>query len=362
MLLAYAVDLGEWFAIVLNPDLVDRRFFSHSPLLVAVFTVAVCIVLGVYCRLRRPWPFLIIAGVIFSHLLLDFHYVRLGVVEWYHGNNVKDYELSYSATFPAELCVYGGPLVWAVLLRASYMQGCSRVARIVSQVLVILSVAAAYSCQAMIWAPVYTVSVGHGLVLLRRHLDVRLLWNLVPLLPLFALGFTTWLAWERVEQGRLLARQGLDAEAVRVYETALNIPSRSGRLGVYMLMGYSYEKLGELSEAERMYQQALVLCSRPGWPETAMADFYVRHRGTPFYRPEQALAHFTRLLETDGTDADVQAYARERLRQLRKRGVIPKIVRHERRRVGGTSRSEVKPTNQGRVQGPKSKVQSPADF
>ena len=323
VLLAYAVDLAEWFAVVFEPDLADRRFVNHSPFLVACVAVGVCAVLGAYCRLRRVWPYAVIGGVVFSHLLLDLEGVRIAVAEWYSGQTFEDGGVSYAAVLPAEFCVYGAPLVWTLLIRASFVRGCSRRARAASRALVALSVLSALTRVVAIWAPVYALSVLHALIVLRRHVNIRQLWNIVPLLPLFVAGFTTWVALHRFEQGVLLAQRGLDEKAIHAYQAALNIPAHLERHNVYMRMGMSCAKVGDLATAENAYRRAIALSVRPGWPQAVLADFYVRHEGTPFYRPERAVRLYTRLLETDGTPDQIQAYARARLRGLRERSVAP---------------------------------------
>lgn len=323
VLLAYAVDLGEWMAILCNPDLDDPRFLNHSPVLVAGISAGVCVVLGLYCRLRRPWPYVVIVGVVFSHLLLDFVSVRIAVAEWYFRQAYEDFQRNHTAALPAELCVYGAPLVWTLLLRASFARGVSPGVRFASKVLVILCAGSAWTRHVTIWAPLYVVSVLHGGIVLRRHLNIRLLWNVVPLLPLFALGATTWLAGHRLEQGRLLARQGLDREAIHVYQTALDVRSRSGRGSVYMWMGISYVKLGDLSAAERAYRKAIAVSPGSGWPEVVLARFYFRHEGTPFFQPEKAVRLLRRVLDAEGMPRPVRESARSKLKYLHKRGLAP---------------------------------------
>ena len=323
VLLAYAVDLAEWFAVIFDPDLIDRRFVTHSPVLVAGLAVAVCALLGIYCRLRRAWSYVLIAGVIFSHLLLDASQVRIGLAEWYSGRVFGFQKVSHSVSLPAELCVYGAPLVGTLLVRASFEKGCGRGARIVSWVLVVLAGVSAFTRHAVVWGPLYALSVLHAVIVLRRQLNIRLLWNALPLLPLLALGCTTWLAAHRLQQAKLLARQGLDQEAVRVYQTALDVPSRTGRDAIYLSMGISYAKLGDLSAAEWAYRKTLALSIRPGWPELVLADFYVRHQGTSFYRPKQAVRLYGLLLEAGGVPKDIKSRVRVRLNRLRESGVIP---------------------------------------
>lgn len=319
VLLAYGVDLAEWFAVIFDSDLADGRFVSHSPFLVAVLAVGVCIAVGVCCRLRRPWPYVIIVAVTFSHLLLDSNTARFGLAEWYSGHPIGDREHMYPAALVAECCVYGAPLVWVLLVRSAFERSCPRRARIASWVLVAVCVVAGLTRCAAVWAPVYVFSALHAVVALRRFLNLRLLWNLVPLLPLLALSSVTLVESQREAEARLLKQQGLYREAARAYQSALDIPTRSNREGLYRRMGMCYEKAGDFAATERAFRKSLAVSSRPGGPETILAGFYLRHPDTPFYRPERAVRLYARLLETDGVDEHLQTHARAQLRRLRER-------------------------------------------
>ena len=323
VLLAYAVDLAEWFAVIFEPDLADRCFLNHSPFLVACLAVGVCAVLGAHCRLRRVWPYAVIGGIVFSHLLLDMHGVRVAVAEWYSGQTYENGGLGYAAALPMEFCVYGAPLVWILLIRASFVRGCSRGTRAASWALVALSALSAMTHLVAIWAPVYALSMLHAVIVLRRHLNMRQLWNVVPLLPLLVAGSMTWVALSRLEEGVLLARRGLDEEAIHAYQAALNIPAHLERCDVYMRMGMSHAKLGDLAAAENAYHRAIAVSGRPGWPQVVLAAFYTRHKGTPFHQPERAVRLYGQLLEADGISEELQADVRARLRGLRGRGVAP---------------------------------------
>ncbi|MFH0980930.1 MAG: hypothetical protein V2A79_05265 [Planctomycetota bacterium] len=323
VLLAYAVDLAEWFAIICDPEKIDRRFVTHSPFLVGGIAGGVCLVLGVYCRFRHPWPYLVIAGVVFSHLLLDIKGVRIGVARWYAGHLIDERKLGHLAILPSECCVYGALLVWTLLIRASFERGASARSRAASRLLAVAAGVAAASRYLAIWTPIYVVSLLHAGIVLRRHLNRRWLWTVVPLLPLGALGFATWLAGHRLEQAMALSRLGLDKAALRVYQSALAVPTREGRDSMYRGLGWSYEKLDELSVAEQAYQYALAVSSYAGWSELALGDFYLRHPGTAFYRPRQAARLYHQVLESYDVDEDARPYARDRLDRLRERGVLP---------------------------------------
>ena len=323
VLLAYAVDLTEWGATILAPELIDRRPVTHSPILVACLAVGACVVLGVYCRWRRPWPYVVIAGAVLSHVLLDLPSVRLALAQWYSGRTFTDEHPASTAPVLAELWAYGAPLVWVLLIRAGLARRVSGGVRAVSCGLLVLALAATLSRNGVVWGTVYAASVLHAIIVLRRHLNLRLLWNVLPMLPIVALGITAWLATHRFEQGKSLAKQGLDRQAVHAYQAALDVPSRIGRNGIYMRMGMSYEKLGDLSAADRYYRRAVALSPRPGWPVVVLAGFYVRHQGTSFHHPDQAVRLIEELLRARGVPEAIQASARNALERWRRRGVVP---------------------------------------
>jgi len=323
VMLAYAVDLTEWLAVVVHPGLLDQRFATHSPLLVGGLAVGACLLFGLIGRFRRPWPYLVIAGVVLSHYLLDLPRVRVAVAEWYFGRVFDARGPGHAEAIAAELCLYGAPLIWTLLLRASFERGCSPAARLLARVLVVLSVAAVALRHPAAWGPVYLLSVGHAGLLLRRHVHPRLLWNVLPLLPLLGLGFTSWLTWHRIDQGIHLATQERHEAAIRCYQQALAVRSRTGRGTAYMRMGLSLEKLGRLEAAERAFDRSVALAGTPGWAEAISAGFYVRHTGTPYFRPQEARRRLEHVLRSSRAARDERAFARHRLEQYRRRGLIP---------------------------------------
>ncbi|MCP4589139.1 MAG: tetratricopeptide repeat protein [bacterium] len=322
VLLAYAVDVAEWFAVVFNPALIDRRFLSHDPLQVGILAGGVCVVLGVYCRFRRPWPYVVIVGAVFSHLLLDWFPFRLAVEDWYYGSLPGLEDAGRGRALPAETCVYGGPLVLVLLIRAASDSRCPRGARIASWVLAGAAVLGASSRLAIVWVPLYALSVVHALTVLRRSLRANLLWNLIPLLPVVALGSTAWLSAHRLAEARALAREGRDVEALRLYEGALAVPTRYRRNVVYRGMGNSYERLGDLASAEQAFERACSLSPTVGSSQITLGAFYVRHADTPYFRPSMAAALFEQVRAEPDAASISRAYARTRLEWMRRRGLI----------------------------------------
>lgn len=317
VLLAYAVDLAEWFTILIKPDLVDRRLVTHAPWLVAGLAGGACAVFGLVFRFRRPWAYAAVAVAVFSHVLLDSQRVRIGLFEWYFGRSPGEDEPLYPAALLMEVCVYGAPLVWALLIRAAIEPGVLRPARSAAWVLAALSAVALVSRKPAVWGPVYALSAVHASLVLRRHVNFKLLWNGVPLLPLAVMALATGLVWYRVSQGHRLAAAGFDREAVRAYRSALDVPTRGDRMGLYLRLGRCYERLQDLPSAERVYQQALIFSPVPDWPELVMADFYARHPRTLFYLPDRSVELYTQLLESPKARKVLKDRARAKLQRLR---------------------------------------------
>jgi tetratricopeptide (TPR) repeat protein len=323
LFLAYAVDVVEWLAAIIDPDVVDQRFLSHAPWLVGVLALGVCVAFGVVCRTRRWWPYVLIVGAIFSHLLLDYGILRAALCQWYAGRAVGPLEWQRSSALPAEACVYGLPFVWTLLFHASRRPGVSRRARAVSRWLGAFAAATAWLHYPWIWGPVYTVSILHALIVLRRSLRLGLAWNVLPLLPLVALGATTAVAEHRFGRGMTLEQRGLEQEAIGVYETVLATPARAPRAAALLHMGLCYEKLGRTSEAERAYLKSQRLASRPGWADVLLADLYVRNEGQPFFRPEEAARLIRQVLTAPDADPEAMGAAKRQWQRLRSRGMMP---------------------------------------
>ena len=83
----------------------------------------------------------------------------------------------------------------------------------------------------------------------------------------------------------------------------------------------SYERVGDLANAERAHQKAVALSPRVGWTYAVLAGFFVRHKDTPFYHPEEAVRLYARLLEADDVHENVRTLARKKLKRLRENGM-----------------------------------------
>jgi hypothetical protein len=297
---------------------------SRSPASVAVLLVVAVVALAGLFRFRTPWPYVLAVAVILSHLLLDRPTLRIALAEFYTGEPIGEQPPGLRVSVPAEICVYGLPLVLIAAVRGSLEGVCGRAARIVLVLLGVASIAAALTRQAAIWAPVYVVSVSHALILLRRHLSAKLMWNVLPLLPVVALFTTAGIvALHQREAQRILA-DGRYEETIQVCRKALKIPCRHGRSGIYVTMGSSYEELGDLAAAAQAYQQAQAMQQYPDWPDVLLAAFYCRHKGTNFYRPGEAARLYKTVISSEPTREPIKRSARNRLEQLYRRRLIPR--------------------------------------
>jgi hypothetical protein len=321
--LAYAVDLVEWLVAIIDPDAVDQRFLSHAPWLVGGLALGVCVAFGAICRMRRWWPYLAIVGVIFSHLLLDYETVRAALSQWYSGGAVEPPVGLRLAAIPAEACVYGLPLVWTLLFYSARQTGVSRRARAASRWLGAFAAATAWLRHPSLWGPVYAVSILHALILLRRSLRPGWAWNVVPLLPLVALGATGAVAQYRFDQALALERQGLDEEAIRAYEALLATPARASRAVAFLYMGACHQRRGRPLEAERAYRMAQRLAPRPGWADVLLAGLYTQNEGTALYRPDEAVRLLQRVLSAANTDPGSRDAAQRRWNEMDQRGLVP---------------------------------------
>jgi hypothetical protein len=322
VLLAYAVDVVEWTALLFDPDLVNSHFVTHSPSRVLGLGLGACLVIWAGWRIRHPWPYVVVTGVVSSHLALDHTAVRDAIEGWYSEELLEAHTFR-PAMLTAEMCVYGAPLVWILLLRAAVEPDTSRRARAVCGALVVVSFLSALTCRAAVWTPVYILSAVLALVLLRQHLGVRVLWMAVPMLPVLAIATATVLGVVRAERAKALASEDRHAEAVAAFQSALDVPSRIGRTHAYCGMGESYEHLRLLTHAEGAYRQAVALSSRPGLAALHLARFYTRHPGTPFHRPDEAARILHALLDVPTACRAHHTTARIWLRRLRSHNVVP---------------------------------------
>ena len=158
---------------------------------------------------------------------------------------------------------------------------------------------------------------------IRGEIKLRLLWSLVPLVPLSALfGVELTAAWLS-SNARELARQGRAQEAIQIRQRVLAIPTRSVRVENYIGLGHCYLALGELEQAEKSLLQAQNVANGAYGPSYYLARFYThrRCRQTRYFRPDKAEALLTDIRDGPHTQR-VRSLARRVLDEMRKEGLI----------------------------------------
>src|SRR6266404_6662952 len=83
ILMSHLVDVLEWFTVVLFPGWASGHYLTHSPAGTAAFLAIICVGVLLFTRLRRPWPYLLIAAAMMSHLVLDAYWARRGLADAY---------------------------------------------------------------------------------------------------------------------------------------------------------------------------------------------------------------------------------------------------------------------------------------
>ncbi len=322
VLLAHLVDIAEWAVILVAPGYFDQHFVTNSPMVTAGLVAAVWLGLAIFVRLRRPWPYLLAALAVFSHLLLDHPLVRTVLADL-HGPSSAEEMPGLADTISAELWLYGLVLVIVGLVRAARQKGCPPRGRTAAWVLGIIALITAATRVPALWMPAYGVAALHTSLLLRRELELRFLWSLVPLVPLAALLTVELWAGYLYQEARALQVNKDYAAAALMYEQALAVPARSQKLGAHVRLSQCQRELADFAASEATLLRAVKMCDRPDWPHCVLAGLYAdsRAKRTPQFRPEEA----ARLLHevVDGlSPARVKAHARRKLDRLRRQGLI----------------------------------------
>jgi hypothetical protein len=322
VLMAHLVDLAEWAVILVAPGYFDQHFVTNSPLVTAGLVAAVWIVIAFVTRLRRPWLYVLVALAIGSHLLLDHRLVRTALADLYGGSSEEEMPGLYAAVV-AEVWLYGLVLVMVALARAARQHDCPPRGRAAAAVLGVVALVAAVTRVPGLWMPAYGVAALHALLLLRRDLELRLLWSLAPLVPLAALLTVELWAGHLYHEARALQVNKDYAAAAKAYRQALAVPARSQKLGAHVRVSQCQREMGDFAAAEATLLRAVKMCDRPDWPHCVLAGLYAdsRAKHTPLYRPEEA-ARILREVVDGLSPAMVKAHARRKLDRLHRRGLI----------------------------------------
>ena len=323
VLAAYGVDVVEWCATVYSPDLIDRRPASHSLLPVGLLVLGACIVFGALFRARRPWAYVLVAAVVVSHLFLDHPTVRAVVAELHTNRSVEDSLPDLSVSVLAETRVYGLLFILVLLAQGSLERGCPRPAKTASAVLAVGCIASLGVPYLAVWSPVYLLSLIHGGGMLRRHLAPTLLWNLVPLVPVCALWVTTAMMSNRLQTARALVSKGSYYDAMLVYQSALRLPSRDGRVSIHVGMGVCYERLADWAEAERSYVKARTFREHGAWLDLLLARLYHRCDDPALCRPDEAVRLYEQVIDRKDAPQHIKVLAQRELKTLLERTGVP---------------------------------------
>jgi hypothetical protein len=296
ILLAHLVDLVEWAVTLVVPSTRDNHFLTHSPMLAGGLVVLVWVVLRLGTKLRSLWGYLIVALAIYSHLALDHPLVRRLLADA-SGIMPRDELPRLRETMLAEIWLYGVVLVIALLFRASRQPGCRRWGRFACGVLGVMAVVAAATRQVALWAPTYFLALMHAALLLRRELTPRLAWSLLPLTPLFIFVGVEIAAKRLARQAEALQMQRNFAEAVDLYQRALDLPIRTAQVRTYVNLAQCYSALGHPGKAEDILLRGRAKSYGNPWADFWLARFYAdtRLRGSPYFKPRRAAELFRQI-------------------------------------------------------------------
>jgi hypothetical protein len=322
VLSAHLVDLVEWILTVYSRGRYSTHFVTHSPWLTTGLVVSLWAVLAFWARASSPWPYLCIAVGVFSHLLLDYPPERILLVNLY-GRENREALPGLRESIVAEIWLFGLFLVIVMLLQAIRDSKCPPKGRTLACALGAVCIIAATTRAAIFWAPAYLVATLHAGILLRRELNVRLLWNLVPAIPVVALLLVE-LWFNAVYRRAIQLQQGGDyASAARLHHQALAIPTRSSKVGVYIYLGSCELAMKHWDTCENDLRTAVRLSEEPAWAQFNLAHFYLSDqvRGTRFYRPEEGQGILEAIVVGDYSPED-KAYAIRYLEQYRKSGIL----------------------------------------
>jgi tetratricopeptide (TPR) repeat protein len=322
VLLAYLVDVSEWVSVTLEPERIERRFVSHSWWAVIWVTLGAVAGLALITRCRRLTPYLLAAAAVVSHVVLDLNWSRRVLWNWYWSGSSRSMLPDAAQAIAAETCFYGFWLILVLLIRGATGAGTPKRVQRLSLLAGAACCLAAWTRNARVWAPVFVLASAHGLYMLRRSWSVKWLWGLAFLLPLAPLVGTEVLVSYRWRLARDLDHAERYAEAIPVYESALDLPSRRARATLYMRLGLCHRRTGDPAKAEAAFKMAMIHQDEPGLAELALAPIYFRDESSPLYNPAEAARLYNRILDSAHAREEHKAQAQKVLARMRELGFV----------------------------------------
>lgn len=322
ILMGHFVDVIEWFTIVLAPNWAGGHYLTHSVFGTCLFLILICIGMLVATRLRKPWPYALIAVAFLSHLALDALWGRSALANLYGIEPSEDGEgfpLRY--TFVAEIWLYGMLLLIVMLGRGASEKSCPKPGRIAAGFLGALAILAVGTRIGALWMPIYALGFLHAALLLRRRIDPRLLWSLIPLLPIVVYVGAEIHSSNMIYAAESMRVSGDFAGALTMFHRALRFPMHASHETTFIHIAQCHDSRGELADAEMYFKKAVQAAEAPGWGRYWLAWFYAKRdwRDTPYFRPRES----ARILEQLLRDTDrprVKQSAQWLLGELQSRG------------------------------------------
>jgi hypothetical protein len=322
---AHALDVGEWLMTLAGVPVEHSHMLHHWPGATGCVLVGV-LLLRLLGRVRTLGPHVCCALAVYSHLLLDVYGVRHGISALYRQPGLEQGAAASSLDVWSEVWFYGFVLLVGLLASAVLRPQRSRL--VWQAAILMMPVTAIAFCvhwmlpqTPAVWVLPYA-GIGVFGLWAGRFLPLRgrWLWNVVPALPVLALGAVELWAGLAEREGRQRVARGEYAGAAACFRRSLELPTRSDMCVRWWRLALAYEGLHDLPAAEKAYRASADADLEWHWGKLNLADFYVRWPGTPYYQPQAA-----ERLWHEVAEGDEPAYARNaalaRLRNLR--GVRP---------------------------------------
>ncbi len=319
--LAYAVDLIEWIVVFTWPEHGDKRFLTHAPWLAISLSVAACALTAAITRMRSPTAYAVMVAAVLSHLVLDAPSVRALVVDAY-GYSTEFNLPGLIDSIIAECWLYGLIFVEIALFSCARDATTTPKSRAAALVLAGLSVTAAATRWIGFWGPIYALSVLHVGLCRRRRYSLKMLWSIVPTLPLLVVPLTQGAAGYYTDKAARLRTAGDPRGALILHKRVLAIPTRKSFVRNYIEISRCHDALDEPERSEAALKAAVQESYEYGRhvPNYWLARFYMnpKWKGTPYYRPEEAARILREIIENSDREDD-QRWAYGALHQLRDR-------------------------------------------
>lgn len=288
VLAAHFLDIGEW-TIANTWSRWGSWHMLHTWPAALGCAAGGSVLLGLIGRVKRLGPHVLLWIAVLSHLPMDSFVLNTEIRRWYRDPPPNSAIDAKAVNLPAETWCYGVLLISSLLLlSAGRFDRPLNARRVAVLLLLALPVTFFLPFVRTLWMCMYVAAAVFAVWMIRPRPRWGWLANAVLVAPILILAGVEAYSWNLASRGERLMRRGNATEAIDCFRRANLLPTRTDKTINWWRIGLCQERLGNLVEAEKSLTRSFERDREWHWSEFELAEFYMRHPGTAFHRPETA--------------------------------------------------------------------------